>query len=70
MFNPDTRRRSPVLFLATGRGLRLRPLTSNRSKRPSARIGEIEHAIESLARDGNGGLMVLPDNKYHQLIAS
>jgi putative ABC transport system substrate-binding protein len=24
-------------------------------------VGEIEHAIETLARDGNGGLMVLPD---------
>jgi putative ABC transport system substrate-binding protein len=28
---------------------------------PFRDVGEIEHAIEALARDGNGGLMVLPD---------
>jgi putative ABC transport system substrate-binding protein len=28
---------------------------------PIREVGEIEHAIEALARDGNGGLMVLPD---------
>jgi putative ABC transport system substrate-binding protein len=38
---------------------------------PVREIGEIEHAIESLARDGNGGLMVLPDistTNYRELI--
>ena len=28
---------------------------------PVRDVGEIEHAIEAFARDGNGGLMVLPD---------
>ena len=28
---------------------------------PVRDVGEIEHAIETFARDGNGGLMVLPD---------
>ena len=38
---------------------------------PVRDVGEIEHAIEAFARDGNGGLMVLPDvstTNYRDLI--
>jgi putative ABC transport system substrate-binding protein len=59
MFNPDTAPFvrmfwQPVEDAAPSFGVK--PIQA-----PFRDAGEIEHAIEALARDANGGLMVLPD---------
>ena len=46
-------------------------MTLSRSKRQFRDAGEIKHAIETFAREANGGLMVLPDvstTNYRDLI--
>ena len=69
IFNPDTAPFAQLFWQPVERPLL--PLTLSRSKRPSATLGEIEHAIETFAREANGGLMVLPDvstTNYRDLI--
>jgi putative ABC transport system substrate-binding protein len=59
MFNPDT---APFARLFWQSVEDAAPSFDVKSiQAPVREVGEIEHAIESLARDGNGSLMVLPD---------
>ena len=69
MFNPDTASFAQLFWQPVedaAPSFDVKPIQA-----PVREIGEIEHAIESLARDGNGGLMVLPDistTNYRELI--
>jgi putative ABC transport system substrate-binding protein len=59
MFNPDTAPFAQMFWQPVEDGapsFDVKPIQA-----PVRDVGEIEHAIEALARDGNGGLMVLPD---------
>jgi len=59
MFNPDTAPFARMFWQPVEDGapsFDIKPIQA-----PFRDVGEIEHAIEALARDGNGGLMVLPD---------
>ena len=59
MFNPDTAPFAQMFWQPVEDGapsFDVKPIQA-----PFRDVGEIEHAIEALARDGKGGLMVLPD---------
>jgi putative ABC transport system substrate-binding protein len=59
MFNPDTAPFARMFWQSVedaAPSFDVKPIQA-----PIREVGEIEHAIEALARDGNGGLMVLPD---------
>ena len=59
MFNPDTAPFARLFWQPVedaAPSFDVKPIQA-----PVREVGEIEHAIETLARDGNGGLMVLPD---------
>ena len=59
MFNPDTAPFAQMFWQPVEDGapsFDVKPIQA-----PFRDVGEIEHAIETLERDGNGGLMVLPD---------
>ena len=59
MFNPDTAPFARMFWQPVedaAPSFDVKPIQA-----PVRDVGEIEHAIEALARDGNGGLMVLPD---------
>ena len=69
MFNPDTAPFARLFWQPVedaAPSFDVKPIQA-----PVREVGEIEHAIETLARDGNGGLMVLPDistTNYRDLI--
>jgi putative ABC transport system substrate-binding protein len=69
MFNPDTAPFAGMFWQPVedaAPSFDVKPIQA-----PVRDVGEIEHAIETLARDGNGGLMVLPDistTNYRDLI--
>ena len=59
MFNPDTAAFARTFWQAVedaAPSFGVKPIQAH-----ARDVGEIEHTIEALARDGNGGLMVLPD---------
>jgi putative tryptophan/tyrosine transport system substrate-binding protein len=59
MFNPDTAPFARLFWQPVedaAPSFDVKPIQA-----PVREVGEIEHAIETLARDGNGGLIVLPD---------
>ena len=59
MFNPDTAPFAVMFWQPVedaAPSFDVKPIQA-----PVREVGEIEHAIETLERDGNGGLMVLPD---------
>jgi putative tryptophan/tyrosine transport system substrate-binding protein len=59
MFNPDTAAFARTFWQAVEDAppsFGVKPIQAH-----ARDVGEIEHTIEALARDGNGGLMVLPD---------
>ena len=59
MFNPDTAPFARMFWQPVedaAPSFDVKPIQA-----PFRDVGEIEHAIEALARDANGGLMVLPD---------